>query len=553
MVITPKSEIIFLHVPIEIDNKNQLTFANANAQFQYFRFLPEQKVYDDCTYQRKDGYIRMNANFDELISFNYVMYQNENHSGKWYYAFITRIEYINDNMSKVFIKTDVWQTYQFDLTFKQSFVEREMCNISDDIPGFNLIVENLETGEFIEDASTSIKGMGICYVIAYSRDPAEDNLGASASLYNGAIINGIASGLWYYVANMTKILEMIKTISDKGFGDSIISVFSIPTTAIFPYDDYTIDELDDPYQVWGFWITNQYESTGRTVTLNGVPSKLDGYTPRNKKLLTYPYCYLGFTPTNGNQAIFRYENFKNNPSFRVISEINPNPNVYFLPQNYKNVSGVNVSEGVSANGYPSISYHTDYFNGWLAQNSNLINLDLAQNQFNFELNALNTTLDGTGNSINQLTKGNIGSALTGIGETALDVYGQGVNYDFYVKNQMAQIEKQQMLPNKGSMGASATLIGYGYQNDDIFTRYTIKNQFARRIDKYFDMYGYATNELKLPNINNRPNWNYIKTLGLNIIAQIPQEDLQEIKNLFDNGITLWHNPATFLDYSQNNR
>ena len=134
MVITPKSEIIFLHVPIEIDNKYQLTFANANAQFQYFRFLPEQKVYDDCTYQRKDGYIRMNANFDELISFNYVMYQNENHSGKWYYAFITRIEYINDNMSKVYIKTDVWQTYQFDLTFKQSFVEREMCSVSDDVP-----------------------------------------------------------------------------------------------------------------------------------------------------------------------------------------------------------------------------------------------------------------------------------------------------------------------------------------------------------------------------------------------------------------------------------
>ena len=30
------------------------------------------------------------------------------------------------------------------------------------------------------------------------------------------------------------------------------------------------------------------------------------------------------------------------------------------------------------------------------------------------------------------------------------------------------------------------------------------------------------------------------------------EDLQEIKRMFDNGITLWHDTSKFLDYSQNN-
>ena len=84
-------------------------------------------------------------------------------------------------------------------------------------------------------------------------------------------------------------------------------------------------------------------------------------------------------------------------------------------------------------------------------------------------------------------------------------------------------------------------------------KYTIKKQFAERIDKFFDMYGYLTNTVKIPNINNRPNWNYIKTIGSNIIGDIPQEDIQSLKNMFDNGITLWHNKNTFLDYSQNNR
>ena len=98
---------------------------------------------------------------------------------------------------------------------------------------------------------------------------------------------------------------------------------------------------------------------------------------------------------------------------------------------------------------------------------------------------------------------------------------------------------------------------YDLYNQDIFTRYSIKRQFAERIDMYFDMYGYQTNKVKLPNITGRPNWNYVKTHGLNALqkstANIPQEDFLEFKNLFNNGTTLWHNPATFLDYSQNNR
>ena len=96
-------------------------------------------------------------------------------------------------------------------------------------------------------------------------------------------------------------------------------------------------------------------------------------------------------------------------------------------------------------------------------------------------------------------------------------------------------------------------MGYDYIDNSIFTRYSIKRQFAERIDKYFDMFGYSTNTLKVPNLNNRPNWNYIKTIGCNVIGDIPQEDIETIKLLFDTGITLWHNPSTFLDYSQNNR
>ena len=81
---------------------------------------------------------------------------------------------------------------------------------------------------------------------------------------------------------------------------------------------------------------------------------------------------------------------------------------------------------------------------------------------------------------------------------------------------------------------------------------SIKAEFAKIIDDYFSMFGYKTNEVKIPNLTGRQNWNYVKTIDCNITGNLPQQDLQEIKDMFDNGLTIWHNTGTFLDYSQNN-
>ena len=81
---------------------------------------------------------------------------------------------------------------------------------------------------------------------------------------------------------------------------------------------------------------------------------------------------------------------------------------------------------------------------------------------------------------------------------------------------------------------------------------TVRNETAKIIDGYFDMFGYKVNTLKLPNITGRTNWNYVKTIGANIEGDIPEDHLNEIKTMFNNGVTLWHNTSTYLDYSQSN-
>lgn len=133
MVIIPNSDIKLIKVPLSIDNSNQLTFENVEAQYNYFNNLPSTELVN-ATYQRANSIIRFPAAYDDIIHYNYVMYRNESYSNKWFYAYIIGMEYVNDNLTNIQIDTDVFQTWQFDLIFKESFVEREMINVSQDVP-----------------------------------------------------------------------------------------------------------------------------------------------------------------------------------------------------------------------------------------------------------------------------------------------------------------------------------------------------------------------------------------------------------------------------------
>lgn len=546
MAITPDTDIRILKVPLSIDNKNQLTFVSKQAQETYFKSLPYIEM-NNCTYLRKDSVIRFYGHIDDLIEYNYVMYKNNNYSDKYFYAFITGMRYENNNMTSIFIATDVFQTWQFDFTFKESFIEREMLSKNDDVPGANLVPEGLETGEFTIGGSADLQDdLTPLYVIAYL--DSEITLEGTTYHFTGGNYNGILNGIMFIVGDAEMINGILFDINvNQGLGNNIMTVFTIPKFACSQALNNSVTGKN--YIV----LAGDTFQQAITETFVSTPSNLDGYIPVNQKLRTFPYVYLGFNPQTGNKKVFRYEDFSNGtPSFKMISEINQNPIVYFIPQNYKNITGDNVAECCSLSGFPTISWKTDYFNSWLAQNSTILGIQMSQEAYNYEIGQVKSAVNTTANIVKSGLSLDVVGAVSAGATGGLDLASNQVNHEFYIQNQLAQVEKQQMLPDNGSMGGSnATLFGYGMFKN-IFNRYTIKAQFAKRIDKFFSMYGYLTNEVKLPNLNNRSNWNYVKTIGANIVASIPQEDLQALKNLFDNGITLWHNASTFLDYSQSN-
>lgn len=561
MVIIPDSDIFLLKCPLQIDNKNQLSFTDETAQYNYFQSLDKIEL-EEATYQRKDGVLRWNGNFEELIDYNYCMYKNTHYSNKWFYAFIDGMEYKNDNCTYIYLKTDVFQTWQFDLIYKKSFVEREMIDVANDIAGANLIPENLETGEFKIQGTASVSNLNPVYITAFSNQNFKIQPNPIGSILqfdlygiggvNANNINGIPSHVFYLCATSQTGFELLKRALDlENQSEYVVANFTVPYCAVNGIlQSFSNQDITDLYVLGG-------KATATTETLIQTPSTIDGYTPRNQKLRQYPYLYIGFNPPMGTEKVFRYENFSNGtPSFKFISEVNPNPTVYVIPQNYRGASGDSLSDKVSLNGYPQLSSKINVYNSWLAENSGIINVETEKQSAMAQLNLIGGTSDIFNNLIGLISsagQGNI-TSNSGVIGSAINLKKNALNYDFYIKNLMAQVERQQILPDNVALGGSnATLLGYELIDDNIFTRYSIKSQFAQRIDEYFDMYGYQTNSLKIPNINNRPNWNYIKTAGINLIGDIPEIDLQEIKSLFNEGFTIWHNTSTFLDYSQNNR
>ena len=84
------------------------------------------------------------------------------------------------------------------------------------------------------------------------------------------------------------------------------------------------------------------------------------------------------------------------------------------------------------------------------------------------------------------------------------------------------------------------------------TTMTVRAEYAKIIDDYFQMFGYKTSRVKTPNVAHRQNWWYIKTIGANIVGNVPNEEMNKIKEAYNNGLTYWRTASNFLNYSVSN-
>jgi hypothetical protein len=95
-------------------------------------------------------------------------------------------------------------------------------------------------------------------------------------------------------------------------------------------------------------------------------------------------------------------------------------------------------------------------------------------------------------------------------------------------------------PSVAKMGSNSAF-DFGNQINGLYViQKEIKPEYRQKLQNFFNMYGYQLNDIKIPNFHTRQNWNYVQTNGCNITGNFNNNDLQELKSIFDRGITLWH-------------
>lgn len=318
MAITPDSNIFLLKVPLLISNKNQLNFSNESSQHSYFYSLPKLEI-KEASYQRKDNVIKYPAHIDTIVEYNYCMYQNENYGNKWFYAYITNMEYVNDGLTEITIATDVWQTWQFNVNFKESFVERE--HVNNDTIGLHTIDENLNVGEVIqeyeqEDISLSEYAW---LAIASSWNPADEEQFSGITIYNNQIFgNEIHLIATNPISNLVNfLLYLLKTNAD-GHIEDIKDVFLVPN-ALIDQSKLTQHSGSVSGQSFSFYSIG-FSTENVSITQNVEKHyTFSDFTPKNNKCYVYPYNYLFVSNNIGNRNIFKYEDFSNsnNATFNI--------------------------------------------------------------------------------------------------------------------------------------------------------------------------------------------------------------------------------------------
>lgn len=536
---TPTTALRLLDTPLESDYRNTLWFPNREAQTAYF-LGKTIKTYENFQYIKKNNTIVVDGEVDLLYNCNYIMYQNNNFTNKWFYAFIDRIEWASNSSVRLYVSTDVIQTWFFDITYYDSYVDR--CHSDTDVAGDNIVPEDFSVGN---------PGG---YQVAGSTDLAPDGIALFAtSTYTGESRTGsVNSGIYSGGQNLVDF-----HIDNPGVGSILDSYVKNGTaTAVIKLQQY-------PYKL---------KNGPITVSFSKYPSSISGYTPKNNKMLSSAFvtCFMSMY---GQETDF-------NPVFITDSKVNikvsadqTSGTISAFVENYSDgsISTISMFASIPESGWSYNQYKNDY-NLHSGSNAIYTTRQALSKGFNFSkafldtgANALNTTASALNivNPINNFIAGR-GGYGAGALRSGADLLNQGESMLGSIQNMVVQttgideisqdlatISENYNAPATGGMSASngyiatgKTVFSYGYK--------VLPRDIVERCDKFLTVYGYKQSEYRAINLHARASWTYIKTNGLNASGNFPDDDMNIIKRAFNNGIFFWVYTATFGNFGQNN-
>lgn len=546
-------------VPLSKGSEDTFLFSSASAQaskISSYGFA----TFSNLTYQRNTrnvvrvGMSMGTSGANSALRANYLIFNNTAFEGKNIYAFVDAIDYVNNNTIDITFTIDAMQTFMFDYELRQCYVERE--HSATDNFGDNLVPE--EFGSFentIHHKDDYYRFTGplnhkydcVIYYIAnkgvykdtnpdhphtWYDDPSEYSVAGRYA--NNVYIAATASIMPATTAANGIDVEIERIIS---LGGTIINIQMIPHEIIAATDGGT----------------GIVKTGGQFLQNNSFVQNGETFYPRNKKLLSYPFCYLTVSNNSGEERQYRWEYFAGDGThgnlriaqFDMYGGYQPAPQCALVPLNYKGLA-VNYGDAVQYNAFPSSAWSEDSFLNWQLRNGNSTDAATTANKVGTISSMVSSALAGAAVGSSAGPVGTIAGA--GVGLMAPLITG-GLNQ----QKIDAQLKDAQATPDKlGGTGSSA-IVNEVIGNTG-FTLYSMQlpNAIAKTIDDYFTMYGYATRRVKIPNISSRPRFNYVKTQGCTIYGDVPAEFEKEIQDKFNNGVRFWKPSATIGDYTSPN-
>ena len=535
--IAPNSTVeIFGDVSLSPGQEDTLYFASTSAKDSYFSGITKLMTLTNQSYTRKDrGFIRVEATIAQLYNACYMRFKNTSFENKWFYAFIISVDYVNNITVEIQFEIDIMMTWMGAFTLAQCFIERQHQTV--DYPGSNLVDENLETGEYMTERVIKTGFTGV----SESDDPLDQDMlrhcaiciatttdanGASAS---GGVYAGIYSGCHYhYFDTVIAANTFIDSLVGGGKADAIVTLALVPKNYVPTINDSTMHS-------WGSHSENKPYTS------------INGWTGfKNKKLLTYPYKSLLVTNMEGEFSEYRYEFFNGNTyGFRCNGVSTVNAEFIITPIDYKSQQW-DITDNMIMSSFPIISWNVDTWKAWYAQNKSSWWTSLASNAGDVAL--------GVGGGLAQMLLSSpkddpIGMKRVGNASGSLMFAKHSMDK---VWSQLAQTKDYQRRPPtfNGKIGRDI-IVSIGAK-DFYYIEKSITREYAKMIDDYFTMFGYAVKEVGTPNMNARPYFTYVRTIDCVVHGNLPADDAAAIESIFNGGVRFWKNHNNIGDYTLNN-
>lgn len=541
--IAPNSDVwICRGVPLDSRSKYTYRPSSKNAQFEAFSAYSVYTLTAQSYIRHSNNTIRVALAPDSLLTCNYMMFRNTSFGNKIFYAFITDVEYVNNETSLITYSIDNIQTYFFDVSFNASYVEREHSitdNIGDSITPEPVITSGQEVISKYQSLAEGLTA-GVFTVIVTSHNllnPVKSEYvfqTATQGNFAGACLAGeynvcdvVRSSLqdFYDVVN-----NYIRVVGENG----ILGMYLIPRLA------YTDGGWDTSHP----WLapnvtTNTLPAVyAQVVPKPAVTDKLGGYLPKNNKLYTYPFCFFRLNNSLGSSNDYRYEFFTtDNATFRLSSSgVTPDQSVYCTPQNYRGFL-LDWDSSLIYDTYPAASFITSEYNDYIGNNSNR-QLAGQLSRIVSAVSAFATAPVNPSGAITSLS----GNFMEGMSEYAM----------------LKDLQGQTSTIGGTASGYFNLLFG---QNFFIGYRVTVNASVAKQYDDFFTMYGYTVNALKVPQFaqsQRRKSYNYCKTknacirsLGANTLG-VPDTAIKDIQSALDGGLCLWETLANVGNFNVDN-